>query len=354
MKRISWIAAVAFLTSGWGPVTTPRSRVVLSDPVVEERIEYYEVSGSSARELILAMNVAGPQGAQGLPPLQSAAATTRWDVHWQVQYSLGGGRCSIKSFSTSVPILITLPRWPGRVAGSPLAERWDRLMQHISAHERGHAEHGILAAKAIQERVSALEPAWTCQALADSIKSTSEALIAKYRQEDAEYDRVAPKSGFETEDDDRAAWTASRGRVPLRRSEPTVAEQELTDTERQRRKGTTEFETDMAQLSAKADRADVAWRRYIKDCRVDMTRVAVSTTAGGRDWFGYAWAATNSTGQTVVCAEARTFYALADQVKDGICLAEEKARRSSVYPGTRRELRRAYRLEWDGWDQDCR
>jgi len=263
MRWLSGVAAVA----------------VLSGPVVEERVEYYEVSGSSARELKLAMHVLGPKGAQGVLPLLSSVATTRWDVSWQTHYSLGEGSCAIKSFSTSVQVLTVLPKWPGRVAGSSLAERWDRLMQDVSAHERGHAEHGILAAKAIQDRVSTLEPARTCQSLEDSIKSTSQALIAKYRAEDIEYDRVEKGAVFETEDDNRPAWIASRGAMPLKRIPPVVADSELTDTDRKRASGTAEFETDMVQLSAKADRADVAWRRYVEDCRLQVTSVPPARSA---------------------------------------------------------------------------
>jgi len=48
------------------------------------------------------------------------------------------------------------------------------------------------------------------------------------------------------------------------------------------------------------------------------------------------------------------FVVLARQVRDGMCLAEEKAREALVYPGTIRELRRKYRLDSDFWDRTCR
>ena len=41
----------------------PRPRPVISGPMVEQRIDYYEVSGTSARELWLAMDRLGPKGA---------------------------------------------------------------------------------------------------------------------------------------------------------------------------------------------------------------------------------------------------------------------------------------------------
>lgn len=230
-------------------------------------------------------------------------------------------------------------------------------MQAVSEHEREHADNGIRAAKAIQDRVSALESAPTCQVLGDSINSTAKALIGEHRKADMEYDRLARGVVVfqtETEDDNRAAWIASRGAVPLRVPSPDGAGVELTDTDRKRLAGTAEFESDMTQLSAKADRADVAWRRYVGGCRLEITRVSAGAVIGGRDWFGYAWTSANSTRPTEACAEAGTFYAIVGQVKDEMCVAEERARRSSVHPGARRDLRTKYRLDWDGWDRVCR
>jgi hypothetical protein len=39
------------------------------------------------------------------------------------------------------------------------------------------------------------------------------------------------------------------------------------------------------------------------------------------------------------------------QIHDVMDKANEAARRVGVYPGTMRDLRRKYRLDWDGWDR---
>ena len=39
------------------------------------------------------------------------------------------------------------------------------------------------------------------------------------------------------------------------------------------------------------------------------------------------------------------------QIHDAMAKASEGARRVGVYPGTMRDLRRKYRLDWDGWDR---
>src|SRR5881409_1577284 len=111
MKWLSGLAAVALWTcfsSGRDPAPSPPPRPVLSGPVVEERVEYYEVSGTSARELTLAMGRLGPKGRYGP---RSAIATTNWQLRWQTDYWSGQGSCAIKSFSTNVKIHIVLPKW---------------------------------------------------------------------------------------------------------------------------------------------------------------------------------------------------------------------------------------------------
>lgn len=349
-------------TSSQAPITPSSLVVVSSGPVVEERTDYYDVSGSSDRELHLAMGTLGPKGAEGVAPGVSSNAMTSWTVSWswKPDYSYEQGRCAIKSVSTSVQIHTIMPRWAGRVAGSELAGRWDRRTSKLAAHERRHAEHGILAAKAIQDRVAALEPARTCRDLNDSVNSMSQGIIAKYREEDREYDRGAPPIEWEpatdtkTRVEDWSAWIASRGASgPQRAPSPAPTDVALTDTDRQRLAGTARFEADMAALSATADSAAAAWRFYLKVCP-ENSRVAEAAAAGGRDWLGHAWAAMNAPGAASGCAEGQAFRVLAEQIKNGICRAEERARQSFVYPGTRRGLRTKHGLDWDGWDRTCR
>ena len=148
-------------------------------------------------------------------------------------------------------------------------------------------------------------------------------------------------------------------------SEPNrVAEPEplVTETDRRRNAGVLEFERAMGPLAAKADQADIAWERYLAGCRQNITTASTSSVAvagmASRDWIGIVGAASTSSVSirtwTEACSEAGTFFALYDQVKRGMCVAEDTARRASVYPGTRREIRTRHRLDWAGWDAFCR
>jgi hypothetical protein len=129
--------------------------------------------------------------------------------------------------------------------------------------------------------------------------------------------------------------------------------QDESPMDRARRLGAIRFEQEMQILEAKADRADIAWRRYVAGCSVNVTAVSAGAAAGGRDWFAYGFATVVTREMTEACAEAGTFFSLIQQVKHGMCVAEDAARRAAVYPGTRREIRERYRLDWDGWDRVC-
>ena len=109
----------------------------------------------------------------------------------------------------------------------------------------------------------------------------------------------------------------------------------------------------MSNLVEKADEADIAWERYLEGCRENVISVTAAAGYADREWIAVAGANVTARWWTDSCAEAGTFYALFRQVKKGMCLAEENARRASVYPGARRELRRRYRLDWGGWDRAC-
>jgi len=139
---------------------------------------------------------------------------------------------------------------------------------------------------------------------------------------------------------------------PARVKAAEVAQLENT-ADHMRAAGATAFEQSMRVLSAKADQADGAWRQYLKSCRMSTPSVTVAGIAE-HDWLAVDGAGVPASQLTNACGETGRFFVLARQVRDGMCLAEEKARQALVYPGTIRALRRKYRLDSDGWDRACR
>jgi hypothetical protein len=126
-----------------------------------------------------------------------------------------------------------------------------------------------------------------------------------------------------------------------------------SDVDTKRRIGAADFDREVAALSQKADDADVAWQRFVAGCRKTATSVTAVAGVADRTWIGVAGVNVTTTQWTDACAEAGTFFALARQVRDGMCVAEDRARQHWVEPGTRREIRHKYRLDWEGWDKAC-
>lgn len=134
---------------------------------------------------------------------------------------------------------------------------------------------------------------------------------------------------------------------------PVVQESSETEVDVRRRVGAQVFERHVAALSGKADQADIAWQRYREGCRLNVTSLTAVAGAADRDWLVVAGVNVTTQTWTEACAEAGTFFALVRQVRDGMCAAEDGARQSWVLPGTRRDIRHRYRLDWDGWDSAC-
>jgi hypothetical protein len=96
------------------------------------------------------------------------------------------------------------------------------------------------------------------------------------------------------------------------------------------------------------EQLDSYWDRYAKTCVTSATRT------GDRAWF----AALEVSG---VRMNERTPYdcqtwlntvrSNANSVRTEVAKAAETARRSGVYPGVMRDLRREYKLEWPGWER---
>jgi hypothetical protein len=132
---------------------------------------------------------------------------------------------------------------------------------------------------------------------------------------------------------------------------PTVALESEMDI--RRRLGAEDFERAMSVVAIKADQADVAWQRFVEGCHKNVTSVTAVAGAADRQWLVFAGVNVTTSQSTAACAEAGTFFALVRQVRSGVCVAEDRARQSWVYPGVRRDLRRKYRLDWDGWETAC-
>ncbi len=93
---------------------------------------------------------------------------------------------------------------------------------------------------------------------------------------------------------------------------------------------------------------DDYWNRYASNC------VQSSARSGDRPWFAVfeANGVNLNVGSNINCQSwLDTLRTNALPIRQTIDQAAEVARRSGVYPGVMRDLRRRHRLDWNGWDR---
>jgi S1-C subfamily serine protease len=118
-----------------------------------------------------------------------------------------------------------------------------------------------------------------------------------------------------------------------------------SDTDRDQ--GSAFYDRAMQTLARRADSIDDYWNRFRAACRP-----AGPFTSGDREWFTI-WdrlpAVDPRDGQ---CTQWLTeLTQLANSVRASMSSADETARTAAVYPGVRRDLRKKYKLDWDGWER---
>jgi hypothetical protein len=114
-----------------------------------------------------------------------------------------------------------------------------------------------------------------------------------------------------------------------------------------RRDGEVQFERTLQALVQRADQIDAQWKRLRDSC--PMSPIAGDAQ---RDWFVVRDQAPVFQVTNVSCAtyfgDIRNYVA---QFSVAMSQASESARKAGVYPGSLREARRRYRLDWTGWDR---
>jgi S1-C subfamily serine protease len=122
-----------------------------------------------------------------------------------------------------------------------------------------------------------------------------------------------------------------------------------SDSEAARARGQGQYEQAVQWAARSSDQIDANWQRNSKLCVASAT-----PTDGDRPWF----AVYVPDGIKVARSNAYDCFAWLDdlksaakQIKTTLDTAGESARRDGVYPGTIRQIRQKYRMDWSGWDR---
>ncbi len=142
----------------------------MSTPLVDVREETFSVLGSTREQLASSIAaVARPHGAG------RHAAVTTWTISWEVV-----GRVA----RVCAEIVVVTPRWrPSRFAPVELLEEWSRFVAALRAHEQGHVDLAVEAAKALQGALDALP-----RADADEARRLASSILDHARGRELRYD----------------------------------------------------------------------------------------------------------------------------------------------------------------------
>jgi len=149
-------------------------------------IDYYTVTGTTARALRAEIDAKGPIGEDG----RRSDGYTHWAMNWSYGFDTGAAGCTTSRVVVDLDIRMTLPRWsapPGTDA--ELISRWNRYVAAVRIHEDGHRNLAETAARDMRQALLVERSASDCDTLRNRLDSRANALLDDLRKQQAAYDR---------------------------------------------------------------------------------------------------------------------------------------------------------------------
>lgn len=148
-------------------------------------LEYFDIQGSTARELRAELSRLGPVADNGV----RGDAYTRWTVTWKFDLTERGPDCIAGNFQVGLTVTMILPRWlPPAGTSADLVALWDQYSTALRAHEDGHHRIALAAAQEVTRRLKAESRAKGCKTLENKLKSAVDAVLLEYKGRQAAYD----------------------------------------------------------------------------------------------------------------------------------------------------------------------
>jgi hypothetical protein len=140
-----------------------------------------------------------------------------------------------------------------------------------------------------------------------------------------------------------AADEDAGGKLPARTTTPTTDRlAPLSD-----RIASAAFSERVAALSAQASRIDSLWSGFRANCGVTLDQ----PYDGSREWFSLWDEGVRADFTSGFCRDLfNQIVGQGETIKQAMAAAEDDARQA-LLPGTIREVRRRYSMDWDGWDR---
>ena len=158
------------------------SSLAAADPA---KITYYDIYGSSGRELRRELDAKGPVSKAGV----RGDGIAYWSVNWNFRYVPSSGGCRFSEITVTVTGDIILPRWePGEIRSDGLAKKWRAYLSALLKHEYGHYNHGMRAGEEIRSLGQTFRVTGDCSRIGQDFNDRAALILEKYRAMDGKYD----------------------------------------------------------------------------------------------------------------------------------------------------------------------
>lgn len=147
---------------------------------------YYTVTGLDLPALHASLEAARPWKDKAV-----FAGMTDWRLDWRYRVEPAEGGCRCVSFTTTLAITTTLPRWAAgdaAAAAPEVKEAWTRFIQALGEHEQGHARLALAALADVHHKVKGLGSDPDCEALGRRLEETARRAVEEHRRRDRDYD----------------------------------------------------------------------------------------------------------------------------------------------------------------------
>jgi predicted secreted Zn-dependent protease len=149
------------------------------------RVEYFDLQGSTARELRADLSRVGPVGETGI----RGDGYTEYRIAWRFSMTLKDDTCRAQDVEVDLDVVMKLPRWqPPAGASAELHDTWKRFSADLREHEDGHLRIARSAAKAVKRRLKGRGEADSCEALKASMNTAATDVLREYRGKQHAYD----------------------------------------------------------------------------------------------------------------------------------------------------------------------
>lgn len=148
-------------------------------------VEYYDVYGSTAREIWKDLEQKGPINRYG----ERAEGMTTWDVSYR--YTLDGDErhCRVETLTAELRAGMKLPRWtPPEKASPRLVSGWQEYSAALRRHEDQHYDLAVEAATELERRLAERTGTRGCEALARQLDKAADTVLGEYDIKQAQFD----------------------------------------------------------------------------------------------------------------------------------------------------------------------